>query len=204
LNTYAYTGLPLFSKDKGGEAFRNVFKGYKPLPYIGFGLDYSFNLHFSIGPTIRFLYNSKSNYKIPNTTIGLEAKYNFLPNDKKISPFVVAEFNSSYMSISQNAFSEITNLELVQNSEEVKAVQVLKEYKEKSVKLNNVSGICMGIGSDFMVKQKYGMFVSINYMATSAHNQAKLKEIYPDNESKYSYFLIKFGLKFGFLRSNSL
>lgn len=204
LNAIAYTGLPLFSKEDGGQAFKNVFNGYKPLPYIGFGMDYAFNLKFAIGPSVRFLYNSKSNYKIPNTTIGLEAKYNFVPNDKKISPFIVSEVNVSYLSITQNTFYETTSTEVQESPQEVTQTGTIKEYKERSIKLSNVPGLTVGLGSDFTLKQKYGMFVSFNYMMTGAHNQAKLLEVYPDNTSKYSYFLIKLGFKFGFLRSNSL
>ena len=204
LNLFAYTGLPIYKAEDGGQAFKNVFNGYKPIPYIGLGLDYAFNLHFSIGPSVRLMYASKSNYTIPNTTLGLEAKYNITPKDKKISPFIVSEVSVTYLSITQEAFVEESS-DVVQ-SESTHATQtgLVVPYQERSIKLGNIPGLTLGAGVDFTVKQKYGMFVSMNYMFTGAHNHAKLLEIYPDNTSKYSYFLIKLGLKFGFLRNNNL
>jgi len=204
LNAFAYTGLPIYKADDGGQAFKNVFNGYKPLPYIGAGLDYAFNLHFSIGPSIRIMYAKKSNYKIPNTTVGLELKYNILPNDKKFSPFVVSEFSSTYLSITQNEFVETISDEIKESGKDVTFLGSDVLYPERSIKLDNVPGMTVGVGSDFTLKQKYGVFVSFNYMFTGAHKHAKLQEVYPDNGSKYSYFLIKLGFKFGFLKSNSL
>lgn len=203
LTTYAYTGLPLYNQEDGGQAFRNVFNGYKPIPYIGFGLDYGFNNHFVVGPNIRFMRTSKANVSIPNVTIGIEAKYNILPNDKKISPFIVSEASVTNLSITQD---EVVEVETINNkSGNQPYEQSVTKYTPSSVtKLSLIPGVTIGTGIDFTLKKKYGVFVSFNYMFTNAHNHAKLIETYSDNTSKYSYFLIKAGLNFGFLRSKKI
>lgn len=204
LNAYVYSGLPIYKSDKGNEAFRTVFNGLRPLPYLGLGLDYAFNLNLSIGPSVRVLYTSKENYRVPNLTAGLEVKYNFVPNDKTISPFIVSEFSVSYLKITQDAFSETFTETVREDDAHVRQDELRIDYAERSFNLDNVSGLTLGLGSDFTIKQKYGMFVSLNYQFTSAHNHAKLQEVYPDNESKYNFFLVKVGLKLGFLRNKEL
>ena len=170
---------------------------------LGVGLDYGFNTHLSIGPTVRVMQTRKENVRIPNVTFGLETKYNFLANDKKVSPFIVSEVSMTNLVIRQEEVTEEEIVNTKNGNEPLKQINVTTTPVSET-KIGSILGVTLGIGSDFTVKQKYGVFVSFNYMFTNAHEHAKLQEVYPENTSKYSFFLIKAGMNFGFLRSNKI
>ena len=110
----------------------------------------------------------------------------------------------SWISITQDEITSSYTIESSTREGCVTAKEATIYKPATSFKLSNVSGFMFGIGNDFVVKQKYGVFMSVNYMSTSAHEQALISEIYEENQSKFNYVIIRAGVKFGFLRSKSL
>ncbi len=203
LNAVVFTGLPIYTSSTGTNPVENVFNDYKSIPYIGIGLDYGFNNHLSIGPNFRFLYAIKDGFSVPTTTFGLEMKYNFMPSDQTISPFISGEFNLTWMSIVQDEINTTQEISPEGQTGIIHTTNVI--YKPAtSFRLDNVSGFMIGFGSDFMIKQKYGIFISLNFMSTTADKQALVAELYNENQSKFAFFVIRGGIKFGFLKSKSI
>ena len=91
LNAVVFTGMPFYSQSTVDNPVENIFNDYSFIPYVGVGLDYAFNNHFSVGPNFRFLYAVKDGFSVPTSTAGLEFKYNIFPADKGISPFISGE-----------------------------------------------------------------------------------------------------------------
>lgn len=207
LFAHGYIGLPIYNKQSNENqsiSGQNIFSDYKSIPMIGGGIYYGFNTKLAIGINGRFNYTNKDNYTLPAFGLGLETKYNFVHNDKPISPFVIAEINTNAIAINQTSFTENVNLSPTGNTEDVEPTLSTTFYPEQQIKLNNVLGYMIGAGVDFTVKKKLGMYFSVNYMTTNADQQAAVSELYPDNNSTYSFITLKVGIKIGFLQSNDL
>lgn len=206
LNALVFIGMPRYTPEDSGPSFQNVFNGYKPYPYLGFGLDYAFNNKLSAGVNIKLIRPLKDNHKILNSNLGLGLKYNFVPSDKTLSPFVHAEFNFSSILIDvegyEESFDEVEGYQ--EDASQPTYLGSNSEVSNSTTTLSPVLGYMVGLGTDITLKQKYSLWVSLNYFATDAHNHAKLVETHPENTSKFSFIVLKVGIKLGFLRSKSL
>lgn len=204
LNAVVFVGLPFYPKSEITNPMKNVFSDYQSIPMVGVGLDYAFNNHLSIGPNFRFLFVQNDDFSAPVSTLGLEMKYNILPSDKKYSPFFAAEFNLTSMNVTQGALHEDYDLNSsdIEGSVEVRGQGVHSD--EATFAIEMVPGYMLGGGLDLVIKQKYGMYFSVNYMSTQAHKDPEVLELYSDNQSRFHFVVIRVGVKFGFLRKKSL
>ena len=132
-------------------------------------------------------------------------KYNFVHNDTPVSPFIYIEGNLSYMYLEQQEAAGDFDIEIAESSpEDVDYNTFEKSYLLIKVTMFPVIGYMVGAGVDFNIKQKYGLFISANYTATNAHQHASIEKSFPQNESKFNFVLIKAGVKFTFLKNESL
>lgn len=206
LTASAFLAIPKYTPENGGATFQNVFNGYKAIPFVGGGIDYSFNTHMSIGGNVKLMFPSKDFHSIINTNLGVSLKYNILPNDKPVSPFIYTELNFSHIILEIKGYdASFTSVEAPDRIEgNVTPYNYEYSISPSQTLLSPVLGYMIGVGTDFTMMKKVGIWVSINYMATDAHNHAEVAINYPDNISKYSFFVLKLGVKFGFLQSKSL
>ncbi len=196
-----FTGVPFFKK-AGGIQGENIFNGYASIPYLGFGLNYNLNTHFSIGANVKEFVTKKANYSLSNSNLGIGVKYNIVPMDKKISPFVAAEGDVGFMVLGQKANSTWEYPE-ASNDQQVTYVAQLHNYPKVNTTATYVGAI-LGAGVDFTLKLKYGVFISANYMFTNAQSTSAIVMDFKDNTSKFDFFMIQTGLRFSFGKSKSL
>jgi outer membrane protein W len=201
MTAYVFLGVPIIKK-AGNIQAENIYNGYSPLPYLGLGINYNLNARFSIGANLKQLVTKKANYGLTNTNFGIGAKLNIIPMDKKISPFVYAEGNLGYITISQKANSSIEN-PTVDDPEHVKITQQTRNYPEIKTGYS-CTGAMVGVGLDFTLKLKYGVFVSANYMLTNADKTFTSKNNFAENTSKFQFLMIQTGFRFSFGKSKSL
>jgi hypothetical protein len=200
-----FTGLPIYESADGNNPTKNLFNAYDPIPYLGVGVGYAFNTKLSSEVNLKYLYSSKANYTISNVNFGLGFKYNFVHNDKPVSPFIYIEGNLSYMYLEQQEADGSFVIESTESSsEDVDYNTFEKSYPLIKVGMFPVMGYMVGAGVDFNIKQKYGLFISANYMATNAHQHASIEKFFPQNDSKFNFILIKAGVKFAFLKNKTL
>ena len=198
---YISIGMP-FIKSAGPIAGENIYYGYKPIPYLGLGLQYNRSTHFSIGAVLRQLVTSKANYNLSHTTIGLTMKYNFLPSDKKVSPFGILELSTGYLYLSQKANNTVEK-PIVVNPEHVAITEQEKSYPEIKRGFSSF-GVMLGVGIDFTLNLKYGMFVSANYFLSDAHKSAVMETHFEQNTSKFRFLMLQTGIRFSFGKSKSV
>ena len=206
VHTSVFLGLPRYSPKQSGPTFQNVFNGYKPLPFLGVGLEYAFNTKLSFGANLKFIAPTKENHRILTGNLGLGLKYNLTPSDRAISPFIYSEMNFSHIIINIDGYTESFSEVEDYSADETHATPTNWEsiVEESETVLSPVLGYMVGVGLDFTLAKKYGMWVSINYLGTDAHNHANVATTYQQNTSKYAFFVLNVGFKFGFLQSKSL
>lgn len=194
-------GLPLIKK-AGPVNAENIFYGYKKLPYVGFGVMYNNSVHFSMGGMLRQLYTKKDFYSLSHTSLGLVAKYNFIPSDKKMSPFVTAELNTGYVVLSQKPNSTI---EYPKVTDQAHVAIVEQERKYPEIKTGFATfGALAGVGVDFTLKLKYKLSFSANYFVSDAAKNPGITVSFPENTSKLRFLLLQTGFSFSFGKSKSL
>jgi hypothetical protein len=201
MTAYVFVGVPFFKK-AGDIQGQNIFNGYSPIPALGFGINYNLSTKLSIGANINQLITKKANYTLSNTNVGVGVKYNFVPMDKKISPFVYMEGNMGYLIVSQKANST-WEYPVVNDPNHVEFVKQLHNYPKQNIPITYL-GAMVGVGLDFTLKLKYGLFVSANYMFTNASNTVTCVQNFEDNTSKFNFIMIQTGLRFSFGKSKSL
>lgn len=201
VTAYVFLGVPLFPS-AGSIQGQNIYNGYAPIPYLGLGLNYNLNSRLAIGANIKQLYTTKSNYTLSNSNLGVGVKFNFVPMDKPISPFVSVEGNLGYLTVSQKANS---TTETVTNSDpnQVLITSQVRNYPEIKTGFSTF-GVMMGAGVDFTLKLKYSFFVSLNYLITDASTTFTSQQNFADNTSKFQFFMPQVGVRFSFLRKKSL
>lgn len=195
-------GAPLI-KAAGSVSAENIFYGYKAIPYLGIAVLYNSSTHFGIGGSLRQLYTTKPNYGISHTSLGLLLKYNILPSDKKISPFVNAEFSTGYMMISQKANTITEQPPAVEDKTHVIVKDWERNYPEIKTGFGTY-GVLLGVGVDFTLKLRYGLFVSANYYLSDAHKTGAFKGFFEENKSTFNFLLMQAGVKFSFGKSKSI
>ena len=195
-------GVPLI-KSAGNISAENIYYGYKSIPYLGVAILYNSSTHFGIGGNLRQLYTTKPNYEISHTSLGLLIKYNILPSDKKISPFVNAELSTGYMMISQKANTITEQPAALEDKTHVIVQEWERSYPEIKTGFGTY-GAMLGIGADFTIKLKYGLFVSANYYLSDAHKTGAFKGFFEENKSTFNFLLMQAGVKFSFGKSKSI
>ena len=197
----ASLALPMF-KSAGEIQGENIYNGYGMLPSVRVGLQYNLNARFGLGPVLSQVYSSKPNYTLTQTSFGLGLKYNILPSDKKISPFVYVEGDLCYVTIAQKANSVQENPS-VDDKEHIKLIGQTRNYPEIKTGFSSLGAI-VGIGSDFTVKSKYTLFLAVNYVLTNAASTYTSKNNFEDNTSKLQYLMPQIGIRFSLGKKKSL
>lgn len=197
----ASLALPMF-KSAGEIQGENIYNGYGMLPAVRVGLQYNLNARFGLGPVLSQVYSSKPNYTLTQTSFGIGLKYNILPSDKKISPFVYLEGDVCYVTIAQKANSVQENPS-VDDKEHIKLIGQTRNYPEIQTGFSSLGAI-VGIGSDFTVKSKYTLFFAINYVLTNAASTYTSKNNFEDNTSKLQYLMPQIGIRFSLGKKKSL
>ncbi len=210
LTGYAYFGLPFYGKAPATESpSTQMLTGYKPVPYLGVGALYSFNTKFSAGVNLRGMttyknFGDNGRFQMSDFGMNLVLKYNIIHNDKPISPFIQLEAGGGITRLVQDSatvnVSSPADLDpehiAYEGEQQLKLPRITNNYFTQSVMI--------GAGVDFVIKQKYGVFVSANYLLNNADRNSQLQEDFPENESKLNFLMIQAGIKFSFLKSKSL
>ncbi|HAR19414.1 MAG TPA: hypothetical protein DCR46_02055, partial [Cytophagales bacterium] len=140
----AAIGIP-FIKSAGIIQAENIYYGYGKIPTLKIGMQYNIKPKFGLGPVIGQLYSTKPNFKLTVSSFGIGAKYNFVPFDKKISPFLYLEGDINYVTISQKANSVEENPE-VDDKEQIMIVSQIRNYPEILTGFTCM-GVVLGAGS---------------------------------------------------------
>ncbi len=188
---------------------QDIFGSYKPGIVVGGALFYNVTKLLAVGARARYVNTSKTDYSINQFTIGVDGKFNFLPSDKKLSPYIVAEANLSLTGVNQTANVTPTNpassiYDPGGNPKYITVTQVDTYYPTASVSFVPLLGYAAGAGLDIRVSEAVGAFVQVDYSSSLAKNQGTIKKYFPNNTSNFSYILISAGLKFNLFKSTSL
>lgn len=207
----AFVGTMITGKDKINAAgiSQNLFGGYKPGIVFGGNLFYNITKNFSVGARARYINVSRTNYKVNQFALGVDGKFNFLPSDKKFSPYVVGEISLSLNGVNQSSNTQVKNPSTNYgspdgSSQDVPVTQIVYYYPSTTVSFIPMLGYAAGAGIDIRVKETLGAFVQVDYSSSFAKNQATIKKYFPDNTSNFSYILFSVGLKFNLFKSTSL
>lgn len=207
LNLYVSIGTIPFQPDSEIQS-ESIFQGYRSTPYLHAYLGYSLNRKLSMGGSLRQIVTSKENYLLSNTCIGYGVKYNFLPFDKPISPFIYTEAGINYTFVSQSQ-----NTQVIQYSTSTDPTSITVEettLQEPEIQLNifpSLSAI-IAVGAEFTLKsirkKNLGLYLMCGYSASNTAEKNSVKENFPNNTSQFNYFLISAGVRFSFIQRKSL
>lgn len=198
VSVYAFVGESEFgSNAKNSSDANNALKGYKFSPTLGAAAFYALDGHLSVGGSLRFLWATKSEYRVFTNSIGADIKYNILPSDKKISPFVFFEANLAFNSVKQASHSSPyygtdTAGASLGNSASITGTTV--SYKGENVWYDPAFGMFFGGGVDIKAKETLNFFVQAGYNTTYLQNAHLIKEAFAAN-SNLSYLNISVGVR---------
>jgi len=187
----------------------DIFGGYKPGIVVGGALFYNITKLIGVGARARYLNVAKPNYTVNQFTLGLDGKFNFLPSDKKFSPYVVAEANMSLIGVSQTV-NDKTSYPTASyyapggSGKYIPVNQISLTYPTTTVSFVPLFGFTGGAGIDIRVWETAGLFAQVDYSASFAKNQSTIKEYFPSNTSNLQYILVSVGIKFNLFKSTSL
>jgi hypothetical protein len=205
VNTHASIGVPIFSPETGDVASEEVFAGYSSLPSFSFGLNYAFNTKFSFQSDLRLMYTTKTSvYSITDVTVDLMLKYNFVHSDKLFSPYIIGGMNIGTLYLVQQEHDEYQPGREPASVEDTQNNGVTVSQPETKFTIFPAIGITGGVGVDFTLKKKVGLFVNGLYTMNNAANHVLVKESFPNNYSTWGYFLFQVGVKFSFIKSKSI
>ena len=205
-NIYLQLGFPVFEEATANPS-ESIFTGYNSVPYFGAYALYSFNSRLHAGGSLKILVTNKTNYSFSNTSFGAVFKYNILPVDRAISPFVLVEGNINYSYVSQTESTlTVTSIEQGED-EEIIVDQVEYEQPEIKVGVFPVLGAYASVGVEFTpgsANKNLGFFLSGDYYLNNVHTQDVIVEKFPNNVSEFSYWSISVGVRISFLRQKDL
>ena len=205
VNTHASIGIPVFPSQTGDVASEEIFVGYSSLPSFSFGLNYAFNTKVSFQSDLRVMYTSKTSvYSITDVTVDLMLKYNFVHSDKLFSPYIIGGVNIGTLYLVQKEHEEFQPGGEPASPEDTHNDGVIVRQPETKFTIFPAIGVTGGLGVDFTVKKKIGLFVNGLYTMNNAANHVLVKESFPNNHSNWGYFLFQVGVKFSFLKSRSV
>lgn len=206
-----FAGTLFTGKDKlNSEGIsENLFGGYKPGIVVGGSLFYNVSKNLAAGLRARYLNVSKSEVNVNQLTIGLDGKFNFIPSDKRISPYAVAGVNFSFVGIKQTSYTQTVYPNGDYGSPNGSYANVLVNqinYYNPSVNVSFVPmlGYTIGAGVDIRLKETIGAFFQVDYSSTLAKNNNVIKENFPNNAYNLNYILLSVGLKFNLFKSKYL
>jgi len=207
----AFVGTMLTGGDhlsSGGQS-QDIFGGYHPGIVVGGALFYNITKLAAVGVRARYVNVSKTDYTVNQLTVGLDGKFNFLPSDKKLSPYLVAEANVSFVGVSQSSNDKVTYPASSYGSPDgnpkyAPVTQINYAYPTTTVSFVPMVGYAAGAGLDIRIKEAIGAFVQVDYCNTFAKNQKTIKEYFPNNTYNFHYVLVSVGLKFNLFKSTSL
>lgn len=205
-NIYIQVGMPVF-EDAGQNPAESIFAGYNTVPYFGGYAFYSFNSRMHAGGSLKVLVANKTNFSLSNTSFGAVFRYNILPIDRTISPFVMVEGNINYTYISQKESNiTITDLE-VSGDEDVVLTRIEYQQPEINVGVFPVFGAYASIGTDITPgssNKNFGMFLSVDYYLNNVSSQDIIMEKFPNNTSEFKYWSVSLGVRISFIRKKDI
>ena len=208
VSVYASVGVSGFSKNQtniGNNNEPNVLIGYKASPTVGVAAFYALDGHLSVGGSLRFLWATKSQYRVFANTIGAEIKYNIIPADKKISPYVFFEGNLSFNSVKQANYVETRTYPNSTNAGSNDTAQVTTQhitYQAVNLKFVPAFGMFFGGGVDIKVKETLNFFVQAGYNTTYLKGNNLVKDNFNPN-SNLSYLNVSVGVRLNLFQKKS-
>jgi hypothetical protein len=207
VNLYIGLGITPFAPDQSIQT-ESVFNGYRTIPFVQAYLGYSVNRSLSIGGTFRQLVTSKDNYLLSNSSLGPAMKYNFLPYDKAISPFVYVEIGINYTYLSQTQNTRVVQEPPPSDPTEIRINEITIREPELQLNIFPTFSSVIGAGVEFNIKKdrkkNFGLFIMGGYSLSTTASSNQLQENFPQNNSELNNFLISGGLRFSFLRKKSI
>ena len=205
LNTHLFLGVPFIGAQEGTVS-QSIYTGYGKTPYFGGGVNYALNNKFSTQGDIRMLFTSKESgiYKLYHVTIDLQAKYNFVPADKPVSPFVIGGITLGSMHVFQKANTEvITEFTKAEDGSAVEYTQTTVEHPLIKFTMFPSLGLVAGAGVDVTYNKTIGLTFAAMYSTSNIHNNILMKQYFAENLSQFNLLYIQAGVKLSFLKSKS-
>gem|GEM_PF-5059266 len=204
VSVYANVGASAFSSTKAGTDANNALRAYKFSPNIGVAALYALDGHLSIGGSLRFLWGTKSKYTLLSNNLGAIIKYNILPSDKKLSPYVFFEGDLSYSSIKQATHTGSDTSGVTPSDQGASSVTINSKtitYSGQNVAVP-AFGTFFGGGVDIKAKETLNLFVQVGYNITYLKGIQDIKHYYAAN-SNLSYLNISVGVRLNLFQKKS-
>jgi hypothetical protein len=207
INLYIGLGITPFAPDQSIQT-KSIFNGYRTIPFFQAYLGYSINRNFSVGGTFRQLVTTKDNYLLSNTSIGPALKFNFLPYDKAISPFIYVEIGVNYTYLAQSQNTRVVQIPPSTDPKEIQINEVAVREPELQLNIFPTFSSLFGAGVEFNIKKNrkknFGLFLMGGYSLSTTAESNQVKENFSQNDSALNNFVISGGLRFSFLRKKSI
>jgi len=199
VSVYAFVGGDGFSGNLNRnltERPQNMFAKYHPAPAVGVAAFYALDGHLSVGGSLKAFLTSKTASRLFQSSIGADIKYNILPSDKKISPYVIGEINLSFNSIKQNNYVEdITPPNGANSSNTVQITDYKVQYTAFNLIFIPAFGTFFGGGLDVKLKETLHFFGQVGYNSSFIKGNSLLKNVYASNNSNLSFLNISVGVR---------
>lgn len=207
VSLYVNTGIAVFPgsekiNQQNGQA-TNIFGAYKPAPMLGGAILYAIDGHFSAGGSIRAMRSVKPYSSILVNSVGGIVKYNIIPSDKKISPYVFFEGNLSFVSIAQKSHNSSFTPSNQGNSDTIPVSTINTTYTTFNVLFAPTFGIYSGGGVDIQVSEAFNLFVQLGYNECFARNTRLIRDNFSSNSSNLSYWNAAIGVRLNLFKKKT-
>ena len=207
LNLYTGIGVVPFQPDAQIQT-ETVFQGYRSVPFFHGFLGYSVNRKFAMGGAFRQLLTAKDNYVLSNSMIGFGTKYNFIPFDKAISPFVYVDLGVNYTYLEQQQNTQTVPQQPTGNPQDINVNEITIQEPEIQLAIFPSFSALLAVGAEFTIKRarkkNLGFFILGGYSISNTASKSNVTELFPRNDSQLNYPMVCAGLRFSFLQRKSL
>jgi hypothetical protein len=183
---------------------KNIFGGYPWSGIAGIGLNYRLGEKIFLFENLIFLHSAKPSFSFSAGTFKTGLKYNILPLNKKISPFIFGSVDVSLLFLNRKENSRDYFPDSLSNTIGQGYGATKITYNEEKLNLSFVPaiGASAGVGIDFKLSHKVSIFLAYSYNTCLASKSASIKENYFYNKSDFTYGMVNAGLTLHLFRKS--
>lgn len=199
-----YTGLIQFKKNSDIDIRgidKNAFAKFKDTPLIGVGFSMFVNDNVRLGANFEGtpLPANKKNYSMSFFSINPTANFHIIPFNKKVSPFISANLNFSFLNFSQKAHIETIYPSKQYSVSSTSNPIIISEEISKpyfKMKYQPIAGGGLGLGVDFKIKKHFGLVIVANYNTLISKTNPVINKNLTYNKHNLSYTTLSLMLRY--------
>lgn len=197
-----YVGTRTFASDPQADKLTqlpaNFWAGYSPAQVLGATAYRQITDHWCLGAGFETVNAARPNYFLNISAIKTYAKYNFNNIEQRLSPYVLAGANYSFLSVRQTAYQEEKPADLSgvdPNTADIYNVRTLYREQQVTLLLVPVYGLHAGGGLEIKITEGYGIYAQYSYLYSFTNRSPLLRSAFPYQHTNLQNHSLIVGLR---------